>query len=196
MRKSELKRKTGETNIALNLNLDGTGAYDITTDSGFFKHMLELFAKHGGFDITLNASGDSEVDFHHTVEDTGILLGRAFDSALGDKRGICRYGQIILPMDETLILCAVDVSGRSFLNFDVSFPENYKIGEFDAELVEEFMQAFVREAKMTVHFKQFYGSNNHHVAEGVFKAFARALKTAVAIDEKNKDVLPSTKGVL
>lgn len=196
MRKSELNRKTNETDIKLSLDIDGKGNYSIKTDCGFFRHMLELFAKHGSFDIALTVLGDSEVDYHHTVEDTGILLGKAFLNALGEKRGICRFGQSILPMDESLVLCAVDISGRGYLNFDVGFASNCKIGDFDVELAEEFLQAFSREAKITVHVTKLYGTNNHHIVEGVFKAFARALKNACAIDENSKDGVPSTKGVI
>ncbi len=196
MRQAVIKRTTAETDIFLKLDLDGTGKYRINTDCGFFNHMLELFSKHSGFDLEINCAGDSEVDFHHTVEDVGISLGKAFKDALGDKKGIFRYADIILPMDEALILCAVDISGRSCLNFAADFPENYKIGDYDAELTEEFMSAFVRSSEITLHIKKLEGSNNHHIAEGIFKALARTLKNAAAIDEKNRDVLPSTKGVL
>lgn len=196
MRKIDFARKTGETDICGCLNLDGSGVYKINTGCGFFDHMTELFAKHGNFDLTLRCAGDLRVDGHHTVEDCGIVLGKAFKDALGDKKGISRYGSIILPMDEALILVALDFSGRSYLNFDADFPDEYKLGDMDAELVEEFLLAFVRNAEITLHVKKLYGKNNHHVAEGVFKGLARALRQAVAIDEKNKDKLPSTKGVL
>lgn len=196
MRKIAFARKTGETDICGQLNIDGVGAYDIKTGCGFFDHMTELFAKHGGFDLQLSCDGDLRVDGHHTVEDCGIVLGKAFKDALGDKRGINRYGSIILPMDEALVLVALDFSGRSFLNFDADFPDEYKLGDMDAELVEEFLLAFTRSAEITLHIKKLYGKNNHHIAEGIFKGLARALKQAVALDEKNKDALPSTKGVL
>ncbi len=196
MRISEMVRTTNETDISLKLNLDGTGRYNIITDCGFFKHMMELFTKHGNFDIDLCCKGDSEVDYHHTVEDVGITLGKAFKEALKDKKGIYRYADIILPMDESLILSAVDISGRSYLNFDVDFPEDYKIGDFDAELVKEFLLAFVRNAEITLHVIKIRGENNHHIAEGVFKAVATVMKQAVSIDEKNKNALPSTKGVI
>lgn len=196
MRKIDFARKTGETDIKGMLNLDGQGRYNIKTGCGFFDHMTELFAKHGNFDLDLFCNGDIHVDCHHTVEDCGIALGKAFKDALGDKKGIYRYGSVILPMDEALVLVAIDFSGRAYLNFEVDFPDEYKLGDMDAELVEEYLLAFVRNAEITLHVKKICGKNNHHVAEGVFKAFARALRQAVAIDEKNKDVLPSTKGVL
>ncbi len=196
MRTSQIQRNTTETKITLSLNLDGSGSYDISTGIGFFDHMLEQFSRHGGFDITLKCDGDLKVDGHHTVEDCGIALGNAFLKALGDKRGILRYGWAALPMDEALILCAADLSGRSFLNFDVNFPDEYKIGDMDAELFEEFFLAFVRACPMALHFKKLYGTNNHHVAEGVFKAFAKVMKTAVSIDCGNADKLPTTKGML
>ena len=196
MRKSQITRKTAETDITLSLNLDGNGSYDVKSGSNFFDHMLEQLAKHGGFDLALVCKGDVEVDFHHSAEDVGICLGKAFAEALGDKKGICRYGDVILPMDEALILCALDFSGRSYLNFDVTFPDEYKVGDLDTELIQEFFLAFVRSANVTLHIKKLYGSNIHHLAEGVFKAFARALKKAVAIDAANADRLPSTKGIL
>lgn len=196
MRKAEIKRKTNETDIKLSLSIDGGGIYKINSGCNFFNHMMELFTKHGGFDIELCCKGDTEVDFHHSIEDIGICLGKAFSDALGDKKGIRRYGDIILPMDEALILCALDLSGRSCLNFDVRFPDEYKVGDMDTELVEEFMQAFTRTLGVTLHIKQMYGSNVHHIVEGIFKALARALAKACAIDEKNKDILPSTKGTL
>ncbi|MCD7728925.1 MAG: imidazoleglycerol-phosphate dehydratase HisB [Clostridia bacterium] len=193
MRISTTERKTNETDISLTVNLDGKGVYDINTGIGFFDHMLEQFSRHGGFDITLKCSGDLSVDGHHTVEDCGIALGTAFCKALGDKRGIVRYGWAVLPMDEALILCAADLSGRDYLNFDVTFPDEYKIGDMDAELFKEFFLAFVRACPMSLHFKKLYGENNHHVAEGVFKAFAKTMKAAVSIEG---DSLPTTKGVL
>lgn len=196
MRKSQITRKTAETDITLSLNLDGNGSYDVKSGSNFFDHMLEQLAKHGGFDLALVCKGDVEVDFHHSAEDVGICLGKAFAEALGDKKGICRYGDVILPMDEALILCALDFSGRSYLNFDVTFPDEYKVGDLDTELIQEFFLAFVRSANVTLHIKKLYGTNIHHIAEGMFKAFARALKKAVAIDAANADRLPSTKGIL
>ena len=195
MRVSEINRKTAETDIRLRLDLDGRGTADIRTDCGFLNHMLELFARHGRFDLTLSCDGDSQVDFHHTVEDCGIALGQAFREALGDKRGILRYGYMILPMDETLILCAVDLSGRAYLNDDLKFRAK-RIGDFDTELVEEFLLAFDREAGMTLHLIQLEGRNTHHIIEGAFKCMARALAKAVAPDERFPDEIPSTKGVL
>lgn len=203
MREAEICRATRETDIQLKLNLNG-GEYRVDTDCGFLNHMLELFAAHSGFGLSVACRGDSFVDFHHTVEDVGIALGQAFSAAVGDKRGIARYADIILPMDEALILCAIDVSGRGYLNFDVELPaakvydgeseERIKaVGTFDTELVEEFFLAFVREAKITLHFKKLYGKNTHHIIECVFKAFARALKKAVEIVG---DEIPSSKGVL
>ena len=196
MRKVDFARKTSETDIKGSLNLDGKGLYDIETGCGFFNHMMELFAKHGGFDVTLRCDGDLRVDGHHTVEDCGITLGKAFKDALGDKKGINRYGSFIMPMDEALILVAVDFSGRSYVGFDVKFPDEYKLGDMDTELIHEFMLAFARSAELTLHVREICGENNHHVAEGEFKGLARALRQAVAVDEKNGDVLPSTKGVL
>jgi imidazoleglycerol-phosphate dehydratase len=195
MRISEIKRKTSETDITLTLNLDGTGNSDIVTDCGFLNHMLELFARHGRFDLKLRCIGDSQVDFHHTVEDVGIVLGMAFKEALGDKRGIVRYGYMVLPMDETLILCAIDLSGRAYLNDDLRFRAK-RIGDFDTELVEEFLLAFTRELGFTLHLIQLEGKNTHHIIEGGFKCMARALSKAVAIDEKHPDEIPSTKGML
>ncbi len=195
MRKSEITRNTAETQINLTLELDGTGKSEISTGCGFLDHMLTLFARHGRFDLMLKCSGDTNVDYHHTTEDIGIVLGEAFKKALGDMKGIYRYGDIILPMDESLILCAVDVSGRGYLSYDVSIPTQ-KIGDFDSELVEEFMLGFIRKAEITLHIKQLAGTNSHHIAEGVFKALARVLDRATAIDEKYKNEIPSTKGVL
>ena len=195
MRNAEIIRKTAETDIFLTLCLDGKGCAEIDTGCGFLDHMLTLFAKHGRFDLDVKCVGDTNVDFHHSVEDIGIALGKAFAQALGDKAGICRYGDIILPMDEALILCAVDISGRDFLNFDVEFTAD-KIGDFDTELVEEFWYGFVRNSAVTLHFKELNGLNNHHVAEGCFKAAGRTLRKAVAIDPQLAGEIPSTKGVL
>jgi imidazoleglycerol-phosphate dehydratase len=195
MRNTEIKRYTKETQIELSLDLDGKGNSDIKTDCGFLNHMLTLFASHGMFDLNVKVKGDSEVDFHHTVEDVGIALGMAFSNALGEKKGIKRYGSFILPMDETLIMIALDISGRALLCHDLNIaPE--KVGDFDTELCEEFLQAFVRNMNITLHVKQLSGTNAHHIIEGVFKCLARALKEAVEIDEKLGDKVPSTKGVL
>ena len=195
MREVQIVRKTNETNIRLNLNLDGTGESNINSGVGFLDHMLTLFARHGRFDLHLSCDGDTYVDDHHTVEDIGIALGQALTQALGDKRGIIRYGSFILPMDETLILCAVDISGRSYLNFDLHIPTQ-KVGTFDTELAEEFFLGFVRNANLTLHVKQLEGKNSHHIIEGTFKAFGRTMKQAVAIDDQFKNEIPSTKGVL
>ena len=195
MRKGEIKRKTAETDIELSLALDGTGKSNIYTGSGFLDHMLTLFAAHGRFDLNVSCKGDTNVDFHHSVEDVGICLGKAFSDAIGDCKGIKRYGNMILPMDESLVLCALDVSGRAYLNYDVSITAE-KIGDFDTELIEEFFFAFVRNSGVTLHIKQLDGKNAHHIAEATFKAFARALRQAVEIDIQSKDEIPSTKGVL
>lgn len=195
MRTAEIKRVTGETDIQLSLELDGTGKYNIDTGCGFLNHMLELFTRHGRFDMTVKCSGDTQVDDHHTVEDIGIAMGQAFKLALGDKRGIERYGEMILPMDETLILCALDISGRACLNFDVEIPTE-KVGTFDTELVKEFMTAFTRELGLTLHFVMMAGENSHHIIEAIFKAMARALAKAVKINEEFADEIPSTKGLL
>lgn len=195
MRTSVIKRKTAETDIVLSLNLDGTGKSEINTRCGFLDHMLTLFAKHAGYDLSVTCNGDIEVDYHHTVEDVAIALGQAFLQAVGDKRGIVRYGDIILPMDETLIMAALDISGRDYAAIDLKF-EWEKVGDFDTELCEEFFLALVREAKLTLHLKQLAGKNAHHIIEGSFKAVARALGAATRIDEKKKDEIPSTKGVL
>lgn len=195
MRQAEIIRKTGETDISLTLNLDGSGNYEIDTGVGFFNHMLELFARHGDFDLKVNCKGDTWVDAHHTVEDVGICLGQAFAGAIGDKKGINRYGYFVLPMDEALILSAVDFSGRSYLGLEID-PLHYRVGEFDTELVEEFLLAFTREAGINLHLRRLAGKNTHHIIEGCFKCLARALKMAVAIDEKNADKIPSTKGTL
>lgn len=195
MRKSEIKRKTAETEIELTLELDGTGKGSIDTGIGFLDHMLILFAKHGGFDLEIKCNGDTQVDYHHTVEDVGICLGAAFCEALGDMRGITRYGSTTLPMDETLILTAVDISGRSWLSYDVQMP-TMRVGCFDTELAEEFFRAFVRKANITLHIRQLAGTNTHHILEGCFKSLARTMRAAVAIDEKSGGAVPSTKGVL
>lgn len=195
MRESAITRTTAETDIRLQLNLDGTGANKIQTGSGFMNHMLTLFSVHSSFDLALICKGDTDVDFHHSAEDIGIALGKAFYDAVGDKKGIFRYGDIILPMDEALILCAADISGRGVLSFDVQMPSQ-KVGDFDTELVKEFFLAFVRESKITLHIKKFDGENTHHIIEGIFKAFARVLSRAVSIDEKKIGVIPSSKGVL
>lgn len=195
MRTSEIKRTTKETDVLLKLNLDGSGKNEIDTGCGFLDHMLTLFAKHARFDLNVNCKGDTDVDFHHTVEDIGIALGTAFDEATADKKGIERYGSTILPMDEALILSAVDLSGRGHLEYSLEIPA-YKVGEFDTELTQEFFIAFVRNAKITLHIKKLAGSNSHHIIEGAFKSVARSLKQAVKIDENYKDEIPSTKGVL
>jgi len=195
MRKSEIARKTNETDIKLSLALDGSGKYEINTGIGFLDHMLTLFAKHGRFDLLLGCNGDTEVDFHHSAEDIGICLGSAFLEALGDMKGIERYADIILPMDEALVLCACDISGRGYLSYDVPF-QSEKIGEFDTELVGEFFEGFVRSSKITLHLKKISGTNSHHVAEACFKAFARTLAKAVKINAEYKDEIPSSKGML
>ena len=195
MRTSNIKRTTAETDIFLNLNLDGTGVCQIETGCGFLDHMLTLFARHGRFDLILTCQGDTQVDDHHTVEDIGISLGIAFANALGNKKGICRYGSTTLPMDESLILTAVDLSGRAYLGYDLNIPTQ-KVGSFDTELVEEFLLGFVRNAACTLHVRQLAGSNSHHIIEGAFKSLARSLKQAVAIDPAFADEIPSTKGVL
>lgn len=188
------KRITKETNIDMQLNLDGEGLFEGSSGVPFFDHMLTLLAKHGRFDLNLVCKGDIEVDAHHTVEDIGIVLGELLIEALGDKRGIGRYGDIILPMDEALILCAVDMSGRPFLNYDVQLAAE-QIGMFDTELAEEFMRAFAMSAKINLHFMQLAGSNTHHIIEGCFKALARSLRKAVAVEAGNSEI-PSSKGML
>ena len=195
MRVSEIHRKTRETDISLRLDLDGTGKCNINTDCGFLNHMLELFSKHSRIDLDVTCKGDTEVDFHHTVEDVGIVLGQAISEALGDKRGITRYGSMILPMDETLVLTAVDISGRAYLNFDVQMPCQ-KVGDMDTELVEEFFWAFIRNCNVTLHIKLLDGKNTHHIIEGIFKSFARTMKTAVSVDPSLGGEIPSSKGVL
>ena len=195
MRISTINRQTSETNISLTLNLDGAGVSAIDTGCGFFDHMLTLFARHSGFDLTLTCKGDTYVDDHHTVEDVGICLGKALAEALGDKRGIKRYGDRILPMDETLILSAVDVSGRGGCFMDMSIPTE-KVGTFDTQLCEEFFIALAQNSGLTLHIRQLAGRNSHHIIEGTFKSVARSLAEAVSIDEKNADKIPSTKGLL
>ncbi|ADD69548.1 Imidazoleglycerol-phosphate dehydratase [Denitrovibrio acetiphilus DSM 12809] len=191
-RKATIERKTTETDVSITLNVDGKGKYSVETGVGFLNHMLELFSRHGSFDLTVNANGDTHIDAHHTAEDIGIVLGEAFVKALGDKRGIARYGFFLLPMDETLIECAVDFSGRTYLNFDAPIPAE-KVGDFDTELVEEFFKAFADRAGINLHIIKRYGRNTHHIIEGIFKCVARAIKTAVKIES---DQIPSTKGSL
>lgn len=195
MRTSVINRETSETKIKLSLNLDGSGKSKIDSGCGFLDHMLSLFAKHGRFDLELSCSGDTTVDDHHTVEDTGICLGQAFSEALGDKMGIVRYGNMLLPMDEALILTAVDLSGRDCLVYGLDIPSQ-KVGSFDTELTEEFFAAFVRNAKCSLHIRQLDGRNSHHIIEGTFKSAARSLKQAVSIDKDFAEEIPSTKGVL
>ena len=212
MRYAEIKRATAETNIALRLNLDGRGTGSIDTGCGFLDHMLNLFARHGRFDLSVTCKGDTQVDYHHTVEDIGIALGSAFAQALGDKKGIYRYGSCVLPMDESLILSAVDLSGRDFLGYDLPIPDEKvciteglsydlaiptkQVGAFDTELVQEFWLGFVRNAGATLHIRKIAGTNSHHIIEGAFKSVARSLRQAVAIDSRFADAIPSTKGVL
>lgn len=195
MRTSAIERNTAETKIKLSLNLDGTGESTVNTGCGFLDHMLTLFAKHGRFDLEVICDGDTNVDYHHTVEDIGIVLGSAFSEALGDKKGIERYGDIILPMDEALILTAVDFSGRAYLGFNLEIPTE-KVGDFDTELVKEFWLGFIRTAGCTLHIKQLAGENSHHIIEGAFKSAARSFSKAVKINSDYKDEIPSTKGVL
>lgn len=195
MRTAKLRRTTGETDVAVVLDLDGTGKSEISTGCGFLDHMLILFARHGRFDLTVQAKGDTWVDDHHTVEDVGITLGDAFARALGEKRGVTRYGSTTLPMDEALILTAVDLSGRGLLCYDLAIPTE-KVGTFDTQLVGEFFAAFARRADLTLHVKQLAGANSHHIIEGAFKSLARSLRTAVAIDPAAAGEVPSTKGVL
>lgn len=195
MRTAKLRRTTGETDVAVVLDLDGTGKSEISTGCGFLDHMLILFARHGRFDLTVQAKGDTWVDDHHTVEDVGITLGDAFARALGEKRGVTRYGSTILPMDEALILTAVDLSGRGLLCYDLAIPTE-KVGTFDTQLAGEFFAAFARRADLTLHVKQLAGANSHHIIEGAFKSLARSLRAAVAIDPAAAGEVPSTKGVL
>ena len=195
MRTVTIERKTKETEISLTLNLDGKGTSNISSGVGFLDHMLTLFARHGRFDLNVVCKGDVEVDFHHSVEDIGICLGMAFRQALGDKKGIARYGDTVLPMDEALVLSAVDISGRNYLNLDLKLRAK-RVGNFDTELVEEFFVAFTSNAGLNLHVKQLDGRNTHHIIEGTFKSVARSLKQAVAIDPAFADEVPSTKGVL
>lgn len=195
MRNGYIQRRTAETDITLKLELDGSGKSKINTGCGFMDHMLTLFAAHGGFDLEVECRGDVQVDYHHSVEDIGICLGKAFDQALGERRGINRYGSMLLPMDEALVMCALDISGRSFLVYDLQIPTE-KVGDFDTELVEEFLIAFTRQAGITLHIKKLSGANSHHIIEGAFKALARALSSATTVNEKKANDIPSTKGVL
>ncbi len=195
MRKSEISRKTAETDIALNLNIDGSGNNDIDTGCGFLDHMLTLFSVHGRFDLSVKCQGDTYVDYHHTVEDIGICLGDAFLEALGNKSGVNRYGSALVPMDEALVLSAVALSGRGHLNYGLHIPTE-KIGDFDSELVEEFFTALSRQGRITIHLKQMDGLNSHHIAEAAFKSCARALRDAVRIDSSLGGSVPSSKGVL
>ena len=195
MRTAEIKRKTAETDIALSLNLDGSGKSSIDTGCGFLDHMLTLFAAHGKFDLTVKCVGDTYVDYHHTTEDIGIALGEAFSAALGDKKGILRYGDEILAMDEAVVLSSVDLSGRAYLGWFVTIPTE-KVGDFDTELVEEFWYGFIRKAACALHVRLLSGRNSHHIIEGVYKSVARSLRAAVSVDEKFASEIPSTKGVL
>ncbi|MET0743920.1 MAG: imidazoleglycerol-phosphate dehydratase HisB [Microvirga sp.] len=195
MRAASVSRRTAETDVAVSIALDGTGAAEIATGVGFLDHMLELFARHGLFDLTVKVTGDLHVDQHHTVEDTGLALGQALLKALGDKKGISRYADLHLPMDETLSRVALDISGRPFLVFRATFPTQ-KIGAFDTELVREFFQAFAVQAGLTLHVETLYGENSHHIAESLFKGLARALRRAVAVDPREEGRIPSTKGIL
>src|ERR671927_714862 len=195
MRSASVSRRTAETDVNVSIALDGTGRAEISTGVGFLDHMLELFARHGLFDLTVKVTGDLHVDQHHTTEDTGIALGQAFLQALGDKKGIARYADVHLPMDETLTRVAVDVSGRPFLVFRTTFPTE-KVGAFDTELVREFFQAFAMNAGLTLHIETLYGENSHHIAESCFKGLARALRQAVAVDPREGERIPSTKGAL
>ena len=195
MRTTAIRRDTKETQITLSLDLDGTGTGSIATGCGFLDHRLTLFARHGDFDLSVTCQGDTQVDYHHTVEDIGICLGKAFTQALGDKRGITRYGQFLLPMDETLVLSAVDLSGRDYLSWAVDLP-TAKVGDFDTELAKEFWLGFVRNCPASIHIRELAGENTHHILEAVFKGMGRALKEAVAPDAKHLDEIPSTKGTL
>ena len=195
MRQSLITRTTAETYITLSIELDGTGEAEVDTGCGFLNHMLTLFAKHGRFDLTVSCKGDLDVDAHHTTEDTGICLGRAFDEALGQRRGICRYGSMLLPMDEALVLVAADISGRAYLAFDAPMPTP-RVGDFDTELCREFLLALTRAMGLTLHVRLLSGENSHHIIEAIFKALARALRAAVAVDPEAAEEIPSTKGVL
>lgn len=193
MRVSEINRKTNETDISLTLAIDGKGISDVNTGCGFLDHMLTLFAKHAHFDLTVKCEGDTYVDYHHTVEDVAICLGKAFSESIGDKKGITRYADKAIAMDEALILVATDISGRDYLGYALDIP-SYRVGDFDTELCEEFMKAFVREAKITLHVRQLAGTNSHHIIEGAFKALGRVLSEAVKIDPDFANEIPSTKG--
>ena len=195
MRTAEIKRSTAETDISLYINLDGKGEANVSSGVGFLDHMLTLFARHSGFDLSVTCKGDTEVDFHHSVEDIGIALGQAFNSAVGDKKGIRRYGEAIIPMDEALIMTAVDISGRAYLGYGLEIPAE-KVGDFDTELCEEFFSAFVREARVALHIRQLAGKNSHHIIEGAFKSAARSLRAATETDQRFSDLVPSTKGAL
>ena len=195
MREIRLERNTAETQIELTLDLDGAGIYQVDTGCGFLNHMLELFARHGRFDLVLTCHGDVEVDYHHTAEDIGIALGQAFRKGLGEMRGIRRYGSFCLPMDEALVLAAVDLSGRCTLNWDVRCPTE-KVGDFDVECAREFWLGFARSVPATLHFVQFAGGNSHHILEACWKGMARALAAAVQVDQAHRDEIPSTKGLL
>lgn len=195
MRQAEIKRETKETQIQLSVNLDGTGEAAIETGCGFLNHMLELFARHGDFDLKITCHGDTQVDDHHSAEDIGICLGKAFEQALGDKRGITRYGQFLLPMDETLVLCACDLSGRDYLGWTVELPAA-KVGNFDTELAKEFWLGFVRNCPGSIHIRQMAGENTHHILEAIFKGMGRTLKAAVSLDANHLNEIPSTKGLL
>ena len=195
MRNGYIQRKTAETDISLKIELDGSGKSKINTGCGFMDHMLTLFAAHGGFDLEVECRGDVQVDYHHSIEDIGICLGKAFDQALGERRGINRYGSMLLPMDEALVMCALDISGRSFLVYDLQIPTE-KVGDFDTELVEEFLIAFTRQAGITLHIKKLSGANSHHIIEGAFKSVARSLSAATEVNAKFANDIPSTKGVI
>lgn len=195
MRQATINRKTAETDINLTIDLDGSGKSSVSTGCGFMDHMLTLFASHGRFDLDVTCNGDTFVDYHHSVEDIGIVLGKAVKEALGDKKGIKRYGDTVLPMDETLILSAIDFSGRSYLGYALDIPTE-KVGDFDTELVEEFFLGFVRQAECALHIRELAGKNSHHIIEGTFKSVARSIREAVNIDEMFKNEIPSTKGVL
>ena len=195
MRQAEINRTTAETDIKLRLDIDGRGVSKTDTGCAFLDHMLTLFARHGRFDLEVCCKGDIEVDYHHTVEDIGIALGDAFAAAMGEKRGIVRYGSCMLPMDEALILSAVDISGRSHLSFNLDVPTE-KVGDFDCELVREFWLGFIRRAAVTLHIKKLDGENSHHIIEGTFKSVARSLRAALAVEAEFADEIPSTKGVL
>ena len=195
MREVTLERNTNETQIELTLDLDGTGRYEIDTGCGFLNHMLELFARHGRFDLVLTCHGDVEVDYHHTTEDVGIALGQALRTALGDLRGVTRYGDVTLPMDEALVLAVTDVGGRACVVDALAIPTE-KVGDFDTELVDEFLQGLARSLGANLHVRQFSGANSHHIIEAMFKALARALAQSVAVDPAHRDEIPSTKGLL